>query len=132
MSHQTTVGAVLYTKSVERVSSFYAECCGLWVTHSEDDHVVLESPTFQLVILAIPGSIAASISIATPPVRREQTPIKLVFHVESIDAIRDVVSHLCGELNPPEREWYFQGGKVCDGHDPEGNVVQFREKALSP
>jgi predicted enzyme related to lactoylglutathione lyase len=129
MPHQTTVGAVLYAKSVERVSPFYVEACGLRITHSEDDHVVLESPTFRLVILAIPESIAASISIATPPARREATPIKLVFHIENINAIREVVTRLGGELNPPEREWNYHGSKVCDGHDPEGNVVQFRENA---
>ena len=126
---QARVGAVLYAKSVERVSSFYAGSCGLRITHSEDDHVVLESPAFQLVILAIPQSIAASIAIATPPARREDTPMKLVFYVESIDTVRRVAASLGGELNPSEREWYFQGSKVCDGHDPEGNVVQFRENA---
>jgi predicted enzyme related to lactoylglutathione lyase len=130
MSHQPTVGAVLYAKHVEGVSSFYVECCGLQVAHSEDDHIVLESPAFQLVILAIPESIAASIAIATPPVRREGTPIKLAFHVESIDAVRKAAKNLGGELNGPAREWRYQGSTVCDGHDPEGNVVQFRERAL--
>jgi predicted enzyme related to lactoylglutathione lyase len=123
------VGAVLYATHIERVSRFYTECCGLSMAHSEDDHVVLESPTFQLVILAIPESIAGSVSVATPPVRRENTPIKLVFHVNSIGAIRKVITGLGGELNPPEREWTYQGRRVCDGHDPEGNVVQFREIA---
>jgi len=129
MTDQPTVGAVLYAKSVERVRPFYVECCGLKVTHAEDDHVVLESPAFELVILAIPEKIAASISIATPPARRENTPIKLVFHVDSIDAVRKLAASLGGELNPPAREWHYQKRKVCDGHDPEGNVVQFRESA---
>jgi predicted enzyme related to lactoylglutathione lyase len=130
MSQPATIGAVLYAKNVERVGRFYVEACGLKVTHVEDDHVVLESPTFQLVILSIPESIAASISITTPPARREGTPIKLVFPVESIAAIRNLAAKLGGELNPPEREWRYQGQKVCDGHDPEGNVVQFRENVL--
>lgn len=126
MSQQATVGAVLYAKRVERVSPFYAGCCGLKFAHSEDDHVVLESPALQLVILAIPESIAAAISVTAPPARRETTPIKLVFHVESIDAVREAAASLGGGLNGPKHEWYFQGGKACDGHDPEGNVVQFR------
>ncbi len=33
-----------------------------------------------------------------------------------------------GEVFPPEREWNFQGYRVCDGMDPEGNVVQFRQR----
>jgi hypothetical protein len=128
MSDQAIAGAVLYAKSVERVSPFYVRCCAMRIVHSEDDHVVLESPAFQMVILAIPKAIAASISITTPPARRENTPIKLFFPVESIDAIRGVAGSLGGEINGPEHEWHFQGRKVCDGLDPEGNVVQFREQ----
>ena len=127
MSDSATVGAVVYAKSLERVRDFYAQCCGLALTRSEDDHVVLDSPVFQLVILAVPRKIAESISVATPPVRREGTPIKLIFRVESIDAVRMLAARLGGQLNPPEREWNYRGQKVCDGHDPEGNVVQFRE-----
>jgi len=129
MPYEPKTGAVVYAKNVERVSAFYAECCGLEVAHSADDHVVLASPTFQLSIVAIPASIAASIAITTPPARRTETPIKLFFHVDSIDAIREVATRLGGELNPPASAWGFQGTRVCDGHDPEGNVVQFREKA---
>ncbi|HMB56785.1 MAG TPA: VOC family protein [Arenimonas sp.] len=129
MSQHAAVGAVVYAKNVARLSAFYSRICDLQLTHSETDHVVLASPAFQLVILAIPAGIAESITLTSPPTRREDTPIKLVFHVESIDAVRKLAADLGGELNPREREWFFQGGRVCDGHDPEGNVVQFREKA---
>ena len=27
-------------------------------------------------------------------------------------------------IDPAEREWSFQGYVRCDGHDPEGNVIQ--------
>jgi hypothetical protein len=30
-------------------------------------------------------------------------------------------------MNPVEREWRFEDAKVCDGHDPEGNVFQLRQ-----
>ena len=130
MSDHASAGAVLYATNIERVGRFYAQCCGLEVAHSEGDHVVLASPTFRLVVHAIPASIAASIAIATPPARRTGTPVKLFFHVDSIDAIREMAARLGGEINPPGREWNFNGHKVCDGMDPEGNVVQFREKAL--
>jgi len=128
MPHQATAGAVLYAKDVERMSRFYAQCCGLEVAHSGVDHVVLESPTFQLVIHSIPPSIAASIAIAAPPARRTDTPIKLYFHVEGIDAARESAARLGGALDPPGREWRLRADKVCDGIDPEGNVVQFRER----
>jgi len=129
MSDQPNAGAVVYAKDLARVSAFYAGVLGCRVAHSEVDHVVLESPAFQLVIVAIPAHIAGSIDVAEPPIRRSDTPIKLVFPVASIDTARLAAASRGGELDPPEREWRFQGFRVCDGHDPEGNVVQFRARA---
>jgi hypothetical protein len=34
-----------------------------------------------------------------------------------------------GELNPPDKEFAARGFRACDGHDPEGNVLQLREIA---
>jgi predicted enzyme related to lactoylglutathione lyase len=125
---QERSGAVVYAKDLARVSAFYASVPGFTVTHAEPDHVVLESPALQLVIVAIPEHIAATIEVADPPVRRADTPIKLVFTVTSIEELRATASARGGQLDTPEREWQFQGYRVCDGHDPEGNVVQFRER----
>ena len=126
MSHHETAGAVLYAKDVARVSTFYAAIAGMAVTHTEADHVVLESTTLQLVVVAIPAAIASTIAIAEPPLRRTDTPIKLALSVASLDAARKAAPLLGGDLNPVEREWVYQQHRVCDGHDPEGNVVQFR------
>jgi predicted enzyme related to lactoylglutathione lyase len=122
-------GAVLYAKDVASVQAFYRHVAGLTVTHTESDHVVLESPSFQLVVLQIPEAIAASIQVERPAKRRTETPIKLVFPVESIAQARTAALAHGGELNPPEREWTFRGCRVCDGQDPEGNVVQLRQAA---
>lgn len=122
-------GAVVYAKDVAAMEAFYRHVAGLEVTETQSGHVVLESPTFQLVVLQIPEVIAASVKIDTPPKRRTQTPIKPVFPVESLAAARTAAANHGGELNPPEREWEFQGCRVCDGHDPEGNVVQLRQAA---
>lgn len=121
------VGAVLYVKNLARVQAFYQAVLSLEVESAEKDHVVLASPTFQLVVLAAPEQIAASIEIQSPPRRRAETPIKLAFEVTSISTARAVARQHGGELLPPEREWNFHGYRVCDGHDPEGNVVQFRQ-----
>jgi hypothetical protein len=34
-----------------------------------------------------------------------------------------------GLVNPSESEWRYNGSHVCDGVDPEANVVQFRAPA---
>lgn len=129
MTAQPKSGAVLYAKNVGAVDAFYRQVAGLERTHRESDHVVLESPTFQLVVLQIPEAIAASVTIETPPRRRTDTPIKLVLVVESIAQARAAAAAHGGELNPPEREWEYQGCRVCDGMDPEGNVLQLRQSA---
>lgn len=129
MPSPITVGAVVYAKDVPRISAFYAKVVGLAVTHSGHDYVVLESEVFQLVVLAVPARIAASIEIANPPVRREDTAVKLAFLVPSISTSRTLAATHGGALNPTEREWQFQSYRICDGHDPEGNVIQLRENA---
>ncbi len=119
--------AVLYAKDIKRVSTFYAEVAELTIMHSEADHVILESVSFQLTVVAIPEKFAASFEIASPPIRREDTAIKLVFFISNIASARAIAARLGGELNSIEREWEFMGYRVCDGHDPEGNVIQLRE-----
>jgi len=52
-----------------------------------------------------------------------------VFFVRSISRLREVAAAHGGALGAADREWSFEGDKVCDGIDPEGNVIQFREHA---
>ena len=100
------------------------------VGHSESKYIILERDNFQLTVVAASPQIAASIHITSPPKRREDAAVKLVFPVPSLAAARAAARALGGELNAPEQEWNFQNSRVCDGHDPEGNVIQFREVAL--
>jgi hypothetical protein len=39
-----------------------------------------------------------------------------------------VVAANGGRLKPPEAQWRFRGTTVLDGWDPEGNVVQLRQR----
>jgi predicted enzyme related to lactoylglutathione lyase len=119
-------GAIVYAKDVDRLARFYAEVAGLELAHRAPDHAVLESDSFELVVVAIPEPTASRIAIATPPARRENTAIKLVFHVERLDDARAAALAAGGAIDPPGREWSFQGLRACDGIDPEGNVIQLR------
>ncbi len=130
MSISKNAGAVVFAKDIVHVAKFYEEMFSIPVVHSERDHIVLESPQCQLVIHAIPKKIADSIKITVPPARRTETPIKLFFFVASIADARAKATVLGGELNPEKSEWEARGFRACDGHDPEGNVVQVRETLL--
>ncbi len=129
MANPFTAGAIVYAKDIQRLARFYAAVADLEVVHEVADHVVLESETYELVVVAIPAAIAAGIVIATPPVRRENTALKLSFRVDSLAQARAAAREAGGELNTPAREWSFQGMRVCDGCDPEGNMIQLREAA---
>ena len=131
-AYRRRMQVVLYAKNLKIVQAFYQTVFELSVEHSEPNHVVLGSAVSQLVIIQVPASIAATIDIADPPARRTQTPVKMVFEVTSLAAARDAARKFGGGLDPAEREWAFQGYQACDGHDPEGNVVQFRQRANPP
>jgi predicted enzyme related to lactoylglutathione lyase len=88
---------------------------------------VLRSPDIQLTLHAIPDHIAASISVSTPPQRREDAALKFFFTVPSIVTASQVASGLGGEFLP--EQWHGQGFRVCNAVDPEGNIFQVRENA---
>jgi predicted enzyme related to lactoylglutathione lyase len=131
MSDQQTAGAILYAKDIAQVSKFYESVSGLKITASKQDHIVLETEVFQLLVVSVPKEIADQIEIAIPPIRREDTPIKLIFFVASIQSARILAVQFGGELDHPGAEWRLGDTLVCDGHDPEGNVVQFRARLAS-
>ena len=127
MAQPFNAGAIVYAKDIHVLARFYAAVADLEVMHEVDDHIVLESETMDLVIVAIPAATAARIVITTPPQRRENTAFKLVLPVPSLAEARAAAEANGGQLNPPGKEWKFQGLRVCDGCDPEGNVIQLRE-----
>jgi predicted enzyme related to lactoylglutathione lyase len=120
-------GAVLFAKDLPRVAAFYRELVGMTQTVTENRLIVLESDTYQLVIHGIPKNIANRIDITTPPLRRVDMPTKLVFPVTSLAAARTAAGALGGEVDPVSAQFSARNFTACDGFDPEGNVVQFRE-----
>jgi hypothetical protein len=125
-----TYGAVVNVKGPERAVAPYSQVAGLSVVHREQTDAQLGAPSFQPVIHRIPPPIAASIAMTNPPSRREDTPVEPIFVVASIAGARAAAGVPAGEGDGFEREWRFHAYKVCDGHDPEGNV--FRLRAVVP
>ena len=109
------------------VAAFYAGVAGLTLDARESDHAVLRADEFQLILVRMPDSLARDVEVGDPPVRREDTPIKLVLPVSSLAGARDAAPAYGGVVDSVSREWTFRGARVCDGNDPEGNVVQFAE-----
>jgi predicted enzyme related to lactoylglutathione lyase len=127
VSDKPKPSAVVFAKDVAKVATFYAELISMSIVHTDPDHIVLDSDAMQLVIHAIPVAVADSISITEPPEVREGMPIKLCLPVASIATARDKAAQLGGNVYLAQDEWQGRNFRACDGYDPEGNVVQFRE-----
>ncbi len=121
-------GAVIFAKDVAAVARFYEGTVPMAILAEEDGAVRLENDSLQLVIHALPKAIASQIEIGAPPKLREQSAIKPVFAVDSLDRVRGIVSALGGGMKPASSAFVWAGFRACDGHDPEGNQVQFRER----
>jgi predicted enzyme related to lactoylglutathione lyase len=118
---------VLFVADVERIAHFYASVFAMDRLSGDDDHVVLGIDGFQLVVHRLRGEPEPATD-ATGKVRvREDSYAKLCLPVASIAAARAKARELGGHVKPVAHEWEARGFRACDGHDPEGNVVQVRE-----
>ena len=127
MSYESRTGAVLFATRMDRVAAFYSSVLGLNQANRDDDHILLESPGFQLVVHRLLGHPASAVEMAERPVRRAAAAFKPVFFVPNVARVRAIADAHGGAMDPEEKEWRFEGALVCDALDPEGNVIQFRE-----
>ncbi len=125
-------GLVVFAKNKARVSAFYQQTLGLAVVESESSHDLLRGPGAEVVVHSIPRKVAAGISITTPPTLRDETPFKPTFVVPSLAQARVAAEATGGGLKPEAGAWHFRGHVVLDGHDPEGNIVQFKQAEATP
>jgi predicted enzyme related to lactoylglutathione lyase len=124
---QAAQALVIYAKDKARVSAFYQRTLSLSVQESEATHDLLQGPGLELVVHAIPAAYADDIVITQPPQQREDTPFKPVFTVPDLAAVRLAALATGGGLQDASRAWPWRGHTRLDGHDPEGNVVQFAQ-----
>ena len=127
MANLVKSGAVIFAKDIERVARFYEGAIPMTIMARKDGVIRLENDTVQLVIHGLPPEIAKQIEIGTPPVQRGQAAVKLVFAIDSLKRVRGVAASLGGGMKPTSAAFNWAGFRACDGHDPEGNVIQFRE-----
>jgi len=121
------IGLVIFAKDKARMLAFYQRTLGLQLIEEDASYALLHNTQLQLVLQTIPAHIAAQIEIASPPLAREDTPMKLSFSVPSLAAAREAATAYGGSIQPAAAEWRWRGQVIVDGLDPEGNVLQFRQ-----
>lgn len=120
-------GCVVFAKNKKRVSAFYQQTLALTVVECEPTHDLLRGHGYELVIHAIPRKYATAITIARPPVAREDAALKPTFVVTDLERVRAATEATGGYLKPAALAWKIRGCIVLDGWDPEGNIVQFKQ-----
>jgi ribosomal-protein-alanine N-acetyltransferase len=115
--------AVIFVADLVRVADFYRGVASLRTLHADNDHIVLGVAGFELVVHRLRGET----SPADPVQPREDSYTKICLPVANIDAARRTAPSLGGHVKGAEHEWSARGFRACDGHDPEGNIVQLRE-----
>lgn len=120
---------VLFVSDVPGMTTFYRELGSMALLHQDDGHAVLQTGGVELVIHAIRGEPAPERQADGSVRVREDSYFKFCLPVASISEARVRASALGGGVKPAEHEWESRGFRACDGHDPEGNVLQVRESA---
>lgn len=125
MSHGPKPSVVLFVSDVARVSVFYRELAAMQVAFADDDHVVLAVDGFELVVHRLFGEPENDANFEVTP--RDDSYSKLCLPVRDIESARGTAARLGGSIKPQSFEWSARGFRACDGHDPEGNVIQVRQ-----
>ena len=129
MSRLPKPSAVVFVANVPRMRQFYQALAAMALLHEDEQHAILELEGFQLVIHALKGAPDTGAVPGGQVHVREETHIKVCLPVESIATARTTAARLGGTIRPTGSEWEARGFRACDGHDPEGNVLQVREHA---
>jgi catechol 2,3-dioxygenase-like lactoylglutathione lyase family enzyme len=112
--------AMIFAKDINRMLAFYRDGLGLTPVpdKSGEGWVVFDADGARLALHAVPPAIARNIEITEPPQERSETPIKLVFQTEDLEAVALRLASLGAKVFPP------RGSGSRDVVDPEGNIFQ--------
>jgi predicted enzyme related to lactoylglutathione lyase len=122
-------GTMLYVKDLERMKRFYADMLGTEPGNENraDVWAAFDAGAARFYLHAIPAALAMDIEIDTPPVMREDCPVKLIFEVKDVEGERERLESL--GVQTIRRPWQVRG-ESCDAVDPEGNVFQICSSGL--
>ncbi len=126
MSGPFRAGTLIYAKDRTLLAPFYRALLSMSTVHATDEIMVLRSPDAELIVHQIPAHIAATFEVESPPVLREEAAIKPYFTVSSLAAAQAIATELGGALFGPQ--WAGPGFRVSNASDPEGNIIQLRER----
>jgi predicted enzyme related to lactoylglutathione lyase len=125
MSNLPPTCLVLFVDDVAKLTAFYSNVANMAIRHQDSAYAVMGIDGFELILHAMQTESPPIIATSHITVR-EDSYFKLCLPVSDIAAARATAKAFGGAIKAIEHEWVFQGIRACDGHDPEGNVIQLR------
>jgi predicted enzyme related to lactoylglutathione lyase len=119
------VALVVYAKSPETVANFYASIFSMHRADVDGGSFTLTGPDFEIHVVGVPREIAQEITLSSPPVPREETPLKFSMEVPDVDAVAATALALGSQVHGAS--WTWNARRHVDLVDPEGNVFQVFE-----
>ena len=117
---------ILFVKDFDRMVGFYRDVIGLAPQgDAADGWQDFDAGGCAFALHAIPEPIARDIVIEDPPKPREDVPAKVVFHAEDPGAVAAELREAGVQMGEVR---VFEDLAMCDGTDPEGNVIQFSNR----
>jgi predicted enzyme related to lactoylglutathione lyase len=121
--------AVLYVRDLISMSAFYEMCFAMVPLDAADGFRTLASADWELSLVRVLPRSGADVAVSHPPRRRAESPVKLAFDVDDLDQAGSRVLTAGGWLEPADTVWEYRGRRHLDCLDPEGNVVQLRQRS---
>jgi predicted enzyme related to lactoylglutathione lyase len=115
---------VVFSINVRRLAVFYETVLGVERLDESSGDIRLINERDEVLIHSIPEKIAKDIEITSPPAPRENSPLKPVFDVVSLERALGSVEATGGVITG--RGFSLDGLTRRDVLDPDGNVIQLR------
>ena len=115
---------VVFSINVRRLAVFYEAVLDAEPLDESSEDIRLINERDEILIHSVPKKIAKDIDIASPPVPRENSPLKPVFDVVSLERALGRVEAMGGVVT--SRGFSVDGLTRRDVLDPDGNVIQLR------
>jgi len=109
---------MLFVRDVPKVAAFYRDMLGLQT---------LGEITPEWVELQAGNSNVALHKAAKPLKERGDASAKIVFGVHDVDSVKAVLEKRGAKMGKIHS---FDGIKICDGKDPEGNQFQISSRGM--
>jgi catechol 2,3-dioxygenase-like lactoylglutathione lyase family enzyme len=132
MTDPTPSLLVIYAQDVARVAAFYRDTLSRPIVAQDAGFAVVGDAALEVAVVRMPEALAAANPLGTPPRVREETPLKPSFLVDDLAGAAAAAAAAGGGTKSGETAWRWRGQLHLDGHDPEGNPVQFRVRDAAP